>query len=101
MRKIYLIKYAFIAWVSMGITSPDRALLDRISPNARKMRCTVEGAWPISLAMVLRLQCVAPLGRVSSVFRAGEPNAFAPGGMSRLTNEFAPMMALSPTVTPI
>jgi hypothetical protein len=38
-------------------------------PNARQMRCTVEGARPISLAMVLRLQCVLPLGRVSRVLR--------------------------------
>ena len=38
-------------------------------PKARQMRCTVEGAWPISLAMVRRLQCVRPFGRVSSVLR--------------------------------
>src|SRR5262249_4333701 len=39
------------------------------NPKARQMRCTVDGEWPASLAMVLRLQCVAPFGRVSNVLR--------------------------------
>ena len=33
--------------------------------------------------------------------RAGEPKAFEPVGMSRVTSEFAPTMDLSPIVTPI
>ena len=33
--------------------------------------------------------------------RAGVPKAFEPVGMSRFTNEFAPMITLSPMVRPI
>jgi hypothetical protein len=33
--------------------------------------------------------------------RAGVPKAFEPIGMSRFTNEFAPMITLSPMVRPI
>ncbi len=33
--------------------------------------------------------------------RAGQPHAFAPSGMSLLTNDIVPMTALSPIDTPI
>lgn len=50
----------------------------RLQAERRQMRCTVEGAWPISLAMVLRLQCVLPLGRVSRVLLARQRRQFPP-----------------------
>jgi len=38
-------------------------------PKACQIQWIVDGAWPTAFAMVRRLQCVAPCGRVSSVLQ--------------------------------